>query len=70
MTHNIPDDVQHKVNDGGSSGYSSMDHFMKEDGAKEQAWVDRENDSIISLAINNWFGLKGYILSFFPKKES
>ena len=70
MTDNIPKDVQHKVNDGGSSGYSSMDNFMKEDGAKEQAWVDRENESVISLAINNWFGLKSYILSFFPKKES
>ena len=69
MTNNIPEDVQHKVNDGGSSGYSSMDDFMKEDSAKEQAWVDRENDSVVSLAINNWFGLKNYILSFFPKKE-
>ena len=70
MTSNVPDGGQHKVDDGGSSGYSSMNQFMEEDSAKEQAWVDRENDSIISLAINNWFGLKGYILSFFPKKES
>ena len=68
MTHNIPEEVQHNVDSGASSGYSSMDEFMKEDSAKEQAWVDRENDSIFSLAINNWFGLKNYILSFFPKK--
>jgi hypothetical protein len=70
MTNNIPEEVQHNVNDGGSSGYSSMNHFMKEDSAKEQAWVDRENDSVFSLAINNWFGLKNYILSFFPEKKS
>jgi len=68
MTNNVPDGVQHKVNDGGSGGYATMDQFMKEDSAKEQAWVERENESIMSLAINNWFGLKGYITSFFPKK--
>ena len=43
---------------------------MKEDSAKEQAWVERENESVLSLAINNWFGLKGYIMSFFPEKKS
>jgi hypothetical protein len=47
-----------------------MDEFMKEDGAKEQAWAEREDTSVYSLAINNWFGLKGYIMSFFPKKEN
>ena len=46
-----------------------MDEFMEEDSAKEQAWVDRENESVVSLAINNWFGLKGYIMSFFPEKK-
>jgi hypothetical protein len=70
MTNNVPEDVLHKVNDGGSGGYATMDQFMKEDSAKEQAMVERENESIFSLAINNWFGLKGYIMSFFPKKES
>jgi len=70
MTNNVPEDVLHKVNDGGSGGYATMDQFMKEDSAKEQAMVERENESILSLAINNWFGLKGYIMSFFPKKES
>jgi hypothetical protein len=38
---------------------------MEEDSAKEQAWVDRENETVASLAINNWFGLKTYIRSFF-----
>jgi hypothetical protein len=70
MTNNVPEEVLHKVNDGGSGGYATMDQFMREDSAKEQAWVERENESILSLAINNWFGLKGYIMSFFPKKES
>jgi len=70
MTNNVPEDVLHKVNDGGSGGYATMDQFMKEDSAKEEAMVERENESILSLAINNWFGLKGYIMSFFPKKES
>jgi hypothetical protein len=69
MTHNTPDDVQHPVDTGGSAGYATMDEFMEEDSAKEQAWVDRENESVISLAINNWFGLKGYIMSFFPEKK-
>ena len=68
MTSNVPEEVQHKVDDGGSSGYATMDQFMKEDSAKEQAWVKRENDSIYSLAINNWFGMKDYIMSYFPKK--
>ncbi len=66
MTHNVPDDVQHTVNNGGSSGYASMDEFMEEDSAKEQFWVERENASIISIAIDNWFGLKGYIIAFLP----
>ena len=70
MTQNAPDDIQHDVDTGASSGYSTMDEFMEEDGAKEQAWVERENTSIYSLAINNWFGLKSYITSFFPKKET
>ena len=69
MTHNTPDDVQHPVDTGGSAGYATMDEFMEEDSAKEQAWVDRENESVVSLAINNWFGLKGYIMSFFPEKK-
>ena len=69
MTEGTPDNVQHAVDTGASSGYSTMDEFMKEDSAKEQAWVDRENDSVTSLAINNWFGLKGYIMSFFPKED-
>jgi hypothetical protein len=47
-----------------------MDEFMKEDSAKEQDVVERENTSVYSLAINNWFGLKSYIMSFFPKKET
>ena len=68
MTSNVPEEVQHKVDDGGSSGYATMDQFMKADSAKEQAWVKRENDSIYSLAINNWFGMKDYIMSYFPKK--
>jgi len=68
MTSNVPEEVQHKVDDGGSSGYATMDQFMKEDSAKEQAWVDRENEGIMSLAINNWFGMKDYIMSYFPKK--
>ena len=70
MTQAAPDDVQHEVDTGASSGYSTMNEFMKEDSAKEQAWVDRENESVFSLAINNWFGLKGYLMSFFSKKES
>ena len=70
MTQNTPENIQHNVDTGGSSGYATMEDFMKEDGAKEQAWVDRENESIVSLAINNWFGLKGYIMSFFPDKKS
>ena len=70
MTQNVPDDVQHTVDTGGSAGYATMDDFMKEDSAKEQAWVERENESVLSLAINNWFGLKGYIMSFFPEKKS
>ena len=68
MTNNVPEEVQHKVDDGGSSGYDTMNQLMTEDSAKEQAWVDRENDSIFSLAINNWFGMKDYIMSYFPKK--
>ena len=70
MTQNVPDDVQHTVDTGGSAGYATMDDFMKEDSAKEQFWVERENESVVSLAINNWFGLKGYIMSFFPEKKS
>ena len=70
MTQNVPDDVQHTVDTGGSAGYATMDDFMKEDSAKEQFWVERENESVMSLAINNWFGLKGYIMSFFPEKKS
>ena len=66
MTQNAPDNVQHSVDTGGSSGYATMDDFMKEDSAKEQFWVERENASIISIAIDNWFGLKGYIIAFFP----
>ena len=67
MTQAAPDDVQHPVDTGGSAGYSTMDEFMEEDGAKEQVWVERENESVVSIAINNWFGLKGYIMSFFSK---
>ena len=70
MTQAAPDDVQHTVNPGGSGGYATMEQFMEEDSAKEQAWVERENQSVSSMAINNWFGLKGYIMSFFSKKES
>ena len=70
MTQNVPDDVQHPDDTGGSAGYATMDDFMKEDSAKEQFWVERENESVVSLAINNWFGLKGYIMSFFPEKKS
>ena len=70
MTQNTPEDIQHNVDTGASSGYATMEDFMKEDSAKEQAWVERENESIVSLAINNWFGLKGYIMSFFPDKKS
>ena len=70
MTQAAPDDVQHAVDTGGSGGYATMDEFMKEDSAKEQAWVERENTSVYSLAINNWFGLKNYIVSFFSKKET
>ena len=43
---------------------------MKEDSAKVQFWVERENESVVSLAINNWFGLKSYIMSLFPDKKS
>ena len=46
-----------------------MDEFMREDSAKEQAWMDRENESVASLAVKNWFGMKDYIMSFFPSKE-
>ena len=70
MTQAAPDDIQHTVDTGGSGGYATMDEFMEEDSAKEQAWVERENTSVYSLAINNWFGLKNYIMSFFPKKKS
>lgn len=70
MTQGAPDGVQHNVDTGASSGYTSMDDFMKEDSAKEEFWVERENESVVSLAINNWFGLKGYIMSFFPEKKS
>ena len=69
MTQAAPEEVQHDVANGASSGYSSMDEFMKVDAAKEQAWVDRENETVYNLAIKNWFGLKGYIMSFFPKKD-
>ena len=68
MTNNVPEEVQHKVDDGGSSGYATMNQFMKVDSAKAQACVASENDSIFSLAINNWFGMKDYIMSYFPKK--
>ena len=70
MTQAAPDDVQHAVDTGGSCGYATMDEFMKEDSAKEQEMVERANTSVYSLAINNWFGLKSYIMSFFPKKET
>jgi|GEM_PF-622566 len=70
MTQSAPDEVQHDVDTGASSGYSTMNEFMEEDGAKEQAWVERENQSVFSIAISNWFGLKGYIRSFLGKKES
>ena len=70
MTQAAPDDVQHAVDTGGSGGYATMDAFMEEDSAKEQAMVERENTSVYSLAINNWFGLKSYIMSFFPKKKT
>jgi len=66
MTQNTPDGVQHIVDNGGSAGYETMDEFMKEDSAKEQFWVERENSSIVSLAIDNWFGLKAYITAFLP----
>ena len=69
MTQAAPDDVQHPVDTGGSAGYSTMDEFMREDSAKEQAWMDRENESVASLAVKNWFGMKDYIMSFFPSKE-
>ena len=69
MTQAAPDDVQHPVDTGGSAGYSTMDEFMREDSAKEQAWMDRENESVFSLAIKNWFGMKNYIMSFFPSKK-
>lgn len=69
MTQGTPEDVQHNVDSGGSSGYATMDEFMNKDSAKEQVWVDRENESVMSIAINNWFGLKGYIMSFFPEKK-
>ena len=68
MTQAAPDDIQHTVDTGGSGGYATMDEFMEEDSAKEQEMVERENTSVYSLAINNWFGLKSYITSFFPKK--
>ena len=67
MTQAAPDDVQHAVDTGGSGGYATMDEFMEEDSAKEQEMVERANTSVFSLAINNWFGLKSYIMSFFPK---
>ena len=51
MTQAAPDDVQHPVDTGGSAGYSTMDEFMREDSAKEQAWMDREIESVFSLAI-------------------
>ena len=70
MTQAAPDDVQHAVDTGGSGGYATMAEFMKEDSAKEQEMVERANTSVYSLAINNWFGLKSYIMSFFPKKET
>ena len=69
MTQAAPEDVQHPVDTGGSAGYSTMDEFMREDSAKEQAWMDRENESVFSLAIKNWFGMKDYIMSFFPSKK-
>ena len=37
MTQAAPDDVQHAVDTGGSGGYATMDEFMEEDSAKEQA---------------------------------
>ena len=70
MTQAAPDEVQHVVDTGGSGGYATMDEFMKEDSAKEQEMVERANTSVYSLAINNWFGLKSYIMSFFSKKET
>ena len=35
MTNNVPEDVQHKVNDGGSSGYSSICLLYTSDAADE-----------------------------------
>ena len=67
MTQAAPDDVQHAVDTGGSGGYATRDAFMEEDSAKEQEMGERANTSVYSLAINNWFGVKSYILSFFPK---
>ena len=66
MTEGTPDNVQHEVDTGASSGYATMEQFMKEDSAKEQFWVERENASVISIAIDNWFGLKDYIVAFIP----
>ena len=58
MTNNTPDGVQHNVSDGASSGYCSMHCFIQADGIREQETLNRDTDSILKIAIKNWFGLK------------
>ena len=58
MTHSVPDDVAHAVDNGASRGYCSIECFMTGDGDLEQATLDRDSTGIWELAKRNWFGLK------------
>ena len=58
MTHSVPDDVAHAVDNGASRGYCSIECFMTGDGDLEQATLDRDSAGIWELAKRNWFWLK------------